>query len=152
MEMSQLLLGILIVLAVWLAFTEWRLSRILRGKNACSLEDIIVRLGEGIDSLEKRATLHDHRLVSHDARIKTAIRGVATVRFNPFAHVGSNQSFATAFLNEDGKGVIVSSLFSRDRVSVFAKPIAGHTSEYELTPEEKQALAHARLSDVQAKP
>ncbi|NIT70429.1 DUF4446 family protein, partial [candidate division KSB1 bacterium] len=59
--------------------------------------------------------------------------GVGTVRFNPFKGTGGGQSFAAAFLSEHGNGVVISTLYSRERVSVFAKPIQSFASEYELT-------------------
>ena len=60
---------------------------------------------------------------------------------------GGNQSFATGFLSEEKNGVIISSMYSRDHVSVFAKPIKNFISEQgELTAEEKDALNHAKDS------
>ena len=72
--------------------------------------------------------------------------GVETVRFNPFKGDGSggNQSFSTAFVNEEGDGVVISSLYSRERVSVFAKPVKKMSSEYEMTAEEKESLQKAK--------
>ena len=69
-----------------------------------------------------------------------------TVRFNPFKGTGAggNQSFATALLNENGDGVVLSSLYSRERVSVYAKPVQKFSSEYELSGEEKQAIKSAK--------
>ena len=48
-------------------------------------------------------------------------------------------------LNEEGDGVVFSSLYSRERMSVFAKPIKNNKSEYELTSEEKEALKKAEV-------
>ena len=48
-------------------------------------------------------------------------------------------------LDEDGNGVVLSSLYSRERMSVFAKPIKNNKSEYELTAEEKEALKGAEV-------
>lgn len=48
-------------------------------------------------------------------------------------------------LNEDGDGVVISSLYSRERMSIFAKPIKNGKSEYELTDEEKKSLAKAKV-------
>ena len=78
-------------------------------------------------------------------KLKKSIRGVETVRFNPFGDQGSNQSFAIGMLNEDKDGVVISSLYSRERMSIFAKPIKGGTSDYELTEEEKEALKKATV-------
>jgi hypothetical protein len=62
------------------------------------------------------------------------------VRFNPFEDAGSNQSFAIGLLNEQGDGVVVSSLYARERMSVFAKPIQQHNSSHELTTEEYSVI------------
>jgi len=41
--------------------------------------------------------------------------------------------------------VVFSSLYSRERMSVFAKPIKNNKSEYELSAEEKEALEKAKI-------
>ena len=49
-----------------------------------------------------------------------------------------------AFLNDEGDGVIMSSLYARDRMSIFAKPIKKGKSEFELSAEEKEVLDKAK--------
>jgi len=71
------------------------------------------------------------------------VRNIETVRFNPFIDAGSNQSFAIAMLNDEGNGVVMSSLYARDRMSIFAKPIVRGKSEFELSSEEKEVLSKA---------
>ena len=66
------------------------------------------------------------------------------MRFNPFKDVGGTQSFAVAIVNEEGDGVVFSSLYSRDRMSVFAKPISKGTSDVELTTEESTVVEEAK--------
>ncbi len=85
-----------------------------------------------------------------DKKLSRTVSGNETVRFNPFqgAGLGGNQSFATALINAEGDGVVISSLYSRDRVSIFSKPIKKFSSEYELTAEEKEALQKAKGSLV----
>jgi len=48
-------------------------------------------------------------------------------------------------LNEENDGVVLSSLYSRERMSIFAKPIKNGKSEYELTEEEQNALSKAKV-------
>ena len=81
-----------------------------------------------------------------NAKLRKSVRGLETIRFNPFPDQGSNQSFAIGMLNEDGDGLVMSSLYSRERMSVFAKPIKGGKSEYELSAEEKEALKKAEVN------
>ncbi len=43
-------------------------------------------------------------------------------------------------MNDEGNGVVMSSLYARDRMSIFAKPIVKGKSEFELSSEEKEVL------------
>ena len=83
-----------------------------------------------------------------EKRLSRSIQAVETIRFNPFKGdgVGGSQSFSTTFSNEKGDGVIISSLYSRDRVSIFSKPLSKFESTFEFTPEEKETLENAKKS------
>lgn len=140
------LMGILIALALWVMRQERRLNKFLYGKDAKSLEDTIVNMRGEIERFDASQKDTVEYLKSIDQKLQKSIRGVETVRFNPFKDSGSNQSFATAFLNEDGDGVILSSLYSRDRVSIYAKPVKHLASSYELSVEERSALRGAQDS------
>ena len=140
-----ILSGGLIILLGIVIYMEVRLRRLLRGKDAKTLEDTIVMLTKETDSLKASREEMENYLTIVEKRLRRAISSISTVRFNPFKGTsGSNQSFSTAFLNEDGDGVVVSSLYSREKVSVFAKPLKNNLSEYELTPEEKEAIAKTK--------
>jgi len=135
----------IILSAIWIITTEKRLKRFFLGKKAKDLEDTIIiletkiaELGKARDTIEKEITLINSKL-------KKSIRGLETIRFNPFPDQGSNQSFAIGMLNEEGNGLVISSLYSRERMSVFAKPIKDGKSEYELSVEEKEALQKAKV-------
>ncbi len=145
-----ILLAIIVLLVVWLIYMEWRLRKLLRGKNAATLEDSIITLVGQIKELEGGRRDIEAYLRGVEQRLKRSIQGVRTVRFNPFKdlNIGSNQSFSTAFLDEEGNGVVVSSLYSRDRVSVYSKPLNNHASEYDLTDEEREAVAKARPGKI----
>jgi hypothetical protein len=72
-----------------------------------------------------------------------ALQRVGIVRFNPFSDTGSDQSFAIALLDGQGDGLILSGLYSRGGVRIYAKPVAGGRSEYTLSDEEEQAIGRA---------
>ncbi|MEK7558371.1 MAG: DUF4446 family protein [Patescibacteria group bacterium] len=141
-----ILSGSLVLLLGIVIYLEVRLRRLLRGKDAQTLEDTIVALSKETDSLKESRKEIESYLAIVEKRLRRAVSGISTIRFNPFKGTsGSNQSFSTAFLNEEGDGVVVSSLYSRDRVSIFAKPIKNSSSEYELTAEEKEAIAKSKV-------
>jgi hypothetical protein len=68
------------------------------------------------------------------------------VRFNPFKGTGSggNQSFSAAFVNERGDGLVLTSMYARDRISMFAKPLKAFASEFELSEEEKESIEKSK--------
>ncbi|MDP2593486.1 MAG: DUF4446 family protein [bacterium] len=139
-------LAVSIIIVVWLARLEMRINRLLRGKDAKTLEDTILGIDRGLGDARKFQKDMEQYLTSVETRLRRSAQGVGTVRFNAFRGTGEggSQSFATAFLNEHGDGVVISSMYSRDRVSVFSKPLTKFKSEYELSKEEKEAVAKAK--------
>ena len=139
-----LIAGMAIAIALGL-HTEWRVGRFMRGKDGKTLEDAVVRNAADIQKFKEfRKGLEDH-LETVEERLEQSVRGIGTVRFNPFKGTGEggNQSFASAFLNENGDGVVFSTLHTRERMSIFAKPLKNGKSEYELTEEERNAIRQA---------
>ena len=145
---TQWLIGgltlLLVILAIWLARLETRLKRLSRGKHGVNLEDVINEIVKELRLAGDYRAKLDQYLTGVEARLKRSVQGVGTVRFNPFPDQGSNQSFSAAFLDEEGNGVVISTLYSREKVGVYAKPIRKFVSEFQLTDEEKQSLEKAR--------
>jgi len=131
--------------AVWIFITEKRLKRFFLGKKAKDLEETIVILENEINKLNKSRANLEKEISAINIKLKKSIRGLETIRFNPFPDQGSNQSFAVGMLNEEGDGLVISSLYSRERMSIFAKPVKDGKSEYELSAEEKEALEKAKV-------
>lgn len=132
------------ILLIWIIVLELRLRRLMRGKSGGDLEDLIKKISDDLDTLTLARTELKQDIETIRQRMRHHIRGIKTVRFNPFKDSGSNQSFATAFVNDNGDGVVISSLYSRDRVGIYAKPLEGHKSEYELSDEEKRVILESR--------
>lgn len=140
---SIIALGIAILLLIlWIFILERRIKKLMSGTSGASLEDTINKNQEALLELYRFRDDVKAEFGRMDARMQKKLHGARTVRFNPFAGSGSggNQSFATALLNENGDGVVISSLYSRDKLSVFAKPIVGRKSEFELTDEERSVV------------
>lgn len=135
-----ILAGLIGILLIWIGLIEHRLKKLFAGTGAHNLEGVMVTLGGQVKALHDVQKKIDTHLLEIDTRLDTSIRNIQTIRFNPFLDAGSNQSFAIALLNDKGDGVILSSLYARDRMSIFAKPITAGKSEFELSTEEKEVL------------
>lgn len=135
--------AVIVILLAWIIRLEWRLGKLLGGEKADSLENLIRNLVQSVQETDNVNEEIQQHLLKMEERLRSSIQHVKTVRFNPFRGEGqgSNQSFAVALLNEHGHGVVLSSLYTRDKVSVYAKPIQGRKSDYELTEEENAVLA-----------
>lgn len=125
---------------IWIIKTESRLKRFFLGKKGKDLEDTIIMLENEINILKNAKEKTEKEIAILHQKLRKSIRGLEILRFNPFPDQGSNQSFAIGMLNEDKDGIVISSLYSRERMSVFAKPIKNGKSEYELSDEEKEVL------------
>jgi hypothetical protein len=139
------ILGFLVIaLLIWIFIIEHRLKKFFLGRNASSLEDILLEINKQNKNLEETQKAINSHLEKVDTKLGSTIRNIKTLRFNPFEDQGSKQSFAVSLLNDNGDGVILSSLFARDRMSIFAKPIQNGASEFELTDEEKEVLTQSK--------
>lgn len=136
----------LIILLVMMTKLNKKVDGFLVGIDSKNIKDSMSSLGVSVEDLADFRKELEAYLETVERRLKRSVQSVHTVRFNPFKGNGSggNQSFATALLTEEGDGVILSSLYSREHVSVFSKPIKGHNPEFDLSAEEKEVLEKAK--------
>ena len=140
------LIAVIVLLVVWVIHLEITLRKLLCGTGAKSLDEVLAAIKKELAFLQQYKEVSENYIAKMDARVRKSITGIHTTRFNPFKGTGSggNQSFATALVNENGDGVVLSSLYAREHVSIFSKPINHFASEYELSEEEKGALSQAK--------
>jgi len=150
--MNEVILLILLGIAfLWLGvlsffyFSSIRHYKKLVGKyTEFDLEKVLEKIAQqvevdsqSLDKLEKFT-----RQLAEDGRFH--LQKVGLVRYNPFNETGGDQSFAVALLNEEGDGVVISSLHARDLTRIYGKPVkAGKAGAYEFSEEEKQAVGKA---------
>lgn len=144
------LVAALVLLGIWVAWLQRseavlrrRLRRVLPEGESGGIDEILDRqlrrtdgLIERVDALNK---LH-HEL---EDLTQHTIQKVGVIRYNPFSDTGGDQSFAIALLDALGNGVVVSSLHSRTDTRVFAKPVHGGRSKFQLSDEEQDAIKKA---------
>lgn len=143
-----------VVLAIWAltsaSRTRQRYLRVFGDERPEQVEQLISTLHERVDQAVDQFDGFGARLTTLEARAGQSINRIGMVRFNPFMDTGSDLSFSVAFLNDLGDGLVLTSLWGRDEVRLYAKPVEGHESRYALSQEEKQALdmaSHSRNSN-----
>ena len=73
-----------------------------------------------------------------------ALRHVAVIRYDAFTDTGGQLSWSMALLDDSGSGVVLTSIQGRNEARTYAKNVADWSSETQLSPEEEDAISHAR--------
>ena len=75
-----------------------------------------------------------------------ALRHLAVVRYDAFEEMGGRLSWSLALLDDGGNGVVLTSIRGRSEARTYAKSVTDWSSDQELSPEETEAVAHARMA------
>ncbi|MEK7607646.1 MAG: DUF4446 family protein [Patescibacteria group bacterium] len=147
---SNILLGVLalliLILTIDTASLRYKIRKMLQNDKNVNFGESVISLDKDIKDLGAFRKEMESYLINLEKRVRRSTQATATIRFNAFrdAGVGGNQSFATAIVNENGEGVVFSSLYSRERLSVFSKQLSKFDSDIELSPEERRAVLGAK--------
>ncbi|MFI5691716.1 DUF4446 family protein [Kribbella sp. NPDC051586] len=72
--------------------------------------------------------------------LKETLQHLAVVRYDAFGETGGKLSWSMAILDNNGDGVVLTSINSRADARTYAKEIKSFTSESKLSPEEQEAI------------
>ena len=111
-----------------------------------ALRGVLTGQGQRIERLEQAVRVLNATDKRQQVLIDGSVRHVALVRFDAFEDVGGRLSFSCALLDDHGTGVVLTSIRGRNEARTYAKSVAAWSIEQELSPEEAEAVAHARLA------
>ena len=103
-----------------------------------------VRSGVGADALPEDVHGLRQEVAALRAEARDALRHLAVVRYDAFGDMGGHLSWSLALADDAGHGVVLTSIHGRSEARTYAKSISGWTCEQQLSPEEDEAIAHAR--------
>ena len=82
----------------------------------------------------------EERLGTNERRLGRTISRTAVVRYDAYGEMTGRQSSSMALLDETGTGVVLSSILHREQARMYVKGVHEGQSEYELSPEENEAI------------
>jgi hypothetical protein len=103
-----------------------------------------VRHTPGSDALPEDVHGLRQEVAALRAETGDALRHLAVVRYDAFGDMGGHLSWSLALLDDAGDGVVLTSIHGRSDARTYAKSVAGWTCEQQLSPEEEEAITHAR--------
>ncbi len=134
-------LGLLVVSGfVFVLYRRWNA---LFGKRVRSSDDALAEILRRLRRAEKHIASLEPRTATLEDIGEIAIQKIGFMRFNPFEHTGGDQSFAIALLDREDNGLVLSSLYTREGVRVYAKKVQRGSSQHPLSEEEQKVLEQA---------
>ncbi|MDR7252940.1 hypothetical protein J2X46_001925 [Nocardioides sp. BE266] len=100
--------------------------------------------GEGVDALPEDVHGLRQEVAALKAENADALRHLSVVRYDAFGDVGGHLSWSLALLDDAGHGVVLTSIHGRSEARTYAKSISSWSCEQQLSPEEEEAIEHAR--------
>jgi hypothetical protein len=139
------LLAFLIVLILAARLRKVRRSyALLRGEGG--EKDIFAafsRVIKRVQAIEERVDHVSSTQQEESLLRKVALQRFGLVRYDAFDDMGGRLSFSAALLDDNGDGVIISSINGRTETRTYAKLVRGLTSDHNLSDEEREAIAIA---------
>ena len=138
---------ILVVVVIICIFKIRKLYRrydvFMRGKDAETLEDVIMKQIDDITDLKSqdRANKDSIRVANKNSR--ASFQKFGMVKYNAFKGMGGNLSFALALLDYTNTGFVINSVHSREGCFLYLKEIERGETDTQLGAEEREALEQA---------
>ena len=120
-----------------------RYDYFMRGKDAETLEDIIMQQMEDVAMLKAEDKSNKESIRSTNKSYRSAFQKFGLVKYNAFKGMGGNLSFAMAMLDYTNSGFVLNSVHSREGCYIYIKEVDRGETEVLLGSEEKDALEQA---------
>jgi hypothetical protein len=145
--------GIAVVALLWVIVLAVKLRRVRGAQrvilgggetdiaaHAASLQEAFVQLR---DWVEEVASGLESRVAGAEQRMDGCLAHTSVVRYDAMNELSGQQSSTVALLDEHRTGVVISSILHRDQARMYVKRVLDGRPEYELSPEEQQAVEQA---------
>jgi len=147
LDIMVVLVLVLILMIVIILILNARMYRrydfFMRGKDAETMEDMIVEMFERMQVLEDQAMNNKDRMKLAQFGVVNAYQRTGLVKYNAFSGMGGQSSFCLALLNQSNSGIILNAMHSRTNCYLYVKEVKNGEPESELGNEERAALNKA---------
>ena len=134
----------------WLGFISFRLLRIEKKLLILFPEDkeqdVLDLLREMIRYLrgyEKKIDENNRKVDDIAKKVENSIQDIGIIRYDALKGIGGKLSFSIAMLDRKKRGIVLSSINTRESSMVYAKPVNSGRSKFSLSEEELKAIEKA---------
>ncbi|MCL5985417.1 MAG: DUF4446 family protein [Actinobacteria bacterium] len=153
--MQYLLYFIIFLMIAWLGFISFRLLRIEKKLLALFPEDkeqdildLLRDMIRYLKSYEKKIDDNTQMVDEIAKKVESSIQDIGVIRYDALKGIGGKLSFSIALLDKKKRGIVLSSINTRDTSRVYAKPVNSGGSKFFLSEEELKAIKNAVASSL----
>ncbi|MGB3187047.1 MAG: DUF4446 family protein [Ornithinimicrobium sp.] len=117
---------------------------VLWGDGGADVAEVMAGQAEALAVERSRIGMLEESMAVLRGGIEQSLQHVAVVRYDAFGDMGGRMSFSAAIIDDQGDGMVLSSIHARSESRTYAKGIVGGKSDVTLSPEERHALDAAR--------
>ena len=118
-------------------------DRFMRGKDARSLEELVLMERDAIITLQQEDGENKESMRMMNRNIRASFQKMGIVHYDAFAGMGGKMSFALALLDYTNTGFVLNCMHASEGCFVYVKEVDAGTTDTPLGAEEKEALERA---------
>ena len=122
-----------------------RVEGLTAGADGVNLEETLTVHLESVAQAVRRMEILEQSVAVLQAQVPRCYQRASMVRYDAFEDVGGEQSFSLALLDAQGDGLVLTSVYSRTEVRVYAKSVQKGLASHALSHEEERALRQAAM-------
>jgi Protein of unknown function (DUF4446) len=115
--------------------------------HARNLQDAFQGLHGRVEEVAERL---DARMAAAEDRLDGTIAYRSLVRYDAYGELSGHQSTSLALLDAGGNGVVLSCIAHRDTARLYCKQVHDGRGEFELSPEEDEAIRLALAGEARS--
>lgn len=144
----MILLVMMIVNMVQTSKLKKKYETFMKGKNAKSLEETLIKRLDQIDSLIEANKANEDNIKKIFSNMRFTFQKIGLVKYDAFNEMGGKLSFSLALLSESNSGFVLNAVHSREGCYTYIKEIIDGNSVLTLAEEEKEALEIAKERNI----
>ena len=141
--LAGLLLVFVLILVAKLRRLEAFRKRAELGSSEANAAEMLTHLSQRSAELTERMGRAEIEIRNALDVLEGCVQHVGAVRYDAFEDVGGQQSFSIALLDARRNGIILTAIYSRTDVRLYAKSLNHGKPTPPMTPEESAAVQHA---------
>ncbi len=144
---TAVLVAILVVVT-FVLLRQWSMLRrnLTLLKRGASNENMVELVARHVKDVQALAEQFDGLMARYDYLLELlqgSAQRIALVRYDAFEDMGGKLSYSAALLDDNGNGIILTSIYARNENRTYAKPVVEGRSTHTLSREEEESLRRA---------